>query len=87
MGINVAILGAAGLLSFIFRHDLIRIFIDDPAVIARGADLFQLVSFSFHFVGILQVMIGTYQGAGRTLYSMLFSLFRLWILGCPWPIC
>jgi len=83
MGIGAAILSTAGLLSFIFRHDLIRIFINDPAVIARGAELFRLVSFSLPFVGILQVLIGTYQGAGRTLYSMLFSLFRLWVLRLP----
>ena len=82
-GINATILGAAGLFSFLFRHDLVRIFIDDPAVIESGAELFRLVSFSLPFVGILQVMIGTYQGAGRTLYSMLFSLVRLWVLRLP----
>ena len=83
MGINAMLLTAMGLFSFAFRHDLVKIFIDDQAVIARGAELFRLVSFSLPFVGILQVMIGTYQGAGRTMYSMLFSLFRLWVLRLP----
>ncbi len=82
-GINVALLAAMGLVSFLFRHDLIRVFIDDPAVIQRGAELFRLVSFSLPFIGVLQVMIGTYQGSGHTIYSMLFSLFRLWVLRLP----
>lgn len=83
MGINGMLLAAMGLCSFIFRADLVRVFIDDAAVIARGAELFRLVSFSLPFVGILQVMIGTYQGAGQTMYSMLFALFRLWALRLP----
>lgn len=82
-GINAALLAAMGAFSFLFRADLIRIFIDDPAVIQRGAELFRLVSFSLPFVGILQVMIGTYQGSGHTVYSMLFSLVRLWVLRLP----
>jgi len=34
-------------------------------------------------MGILQVIIGTYQGSGHTVYSMFFSLFRLWGMRIP----
>ena len=45
--------------------------------------MFILVSMAFPFMGILQVIIGTYQGSGRTVYSMFFALFRLWVLRVP----
>jgi len=83
LGAIFAILLAAGLLAFALRREFVRAFINDPAVIARGAELFQIVALSLPFVGTLQVIIGAYQGAGKTLYSMFFSLFRLWVLRIP----
>ncbi|RLE38538.1 hypothetical protein DRJ12_01435, partial [Candidatus Acetothermia bacterium] len=58
-------------------------FIADPEVIALGARMFAVVATAFPFMGILQVVIGTYQGAGHTVYSMFFALFRLWALRIP----
>jgi len=83
LGTIFVILLAAGLLAFSLRREFVRAFIDDPEVIARGAELFQIVALSLPFVGALQVIIGAYQGAGKTLYSMSFSLVRLWVLRIP----
>jgi Na+-driven multidrug efflux pump len=48
-----------------------------------GVRMLLLVGFAFPFMGIIQVMIGVYQGSGHTAYSMFFGLFRLWCLRLP----
>jgi len=83
MAVSTAILVSAAVIVYVFRTSLVRIFLDDPEVIALGSSMFALVALAFPFMGILQVCIGTYQGAGHTVYSMLFSLFRLWALRIP----
>jgi Na+-driven multidrug efflux pump len=45
--------------------------------------MFLLVAFAFPLMGIIQVVMGVYQGSGHTFYSMLFGLFRLWVLRVP----
>jgi putative MATE family efflux protein len=83
MSISTTFLVLAGILVYIFRSSLIRIFISDPQVVSLGARMFAITAIALSFMGILQVIIGTYQGAGHTVYSMFFSLFRLWGLRIP----
>ena len=68
---------------YFLRESLVRIFINDPEVISLGASMFAITAMAFPFMGILQVIIGTYQGSGHTVYSMFFSLFRLWGIRIP----
>jgi putative MATE family efflux protein len=68
---------------YLFRADLIRFFLSDPDVVQAGSDMLRLTAFAFPFMGIIQVVMGVYQGAGHTLYSMFFGLFRLWALRVP----
>ena len=83
IGISSAILVTAAVFVLLFRQHLIGFFLSDPDVLAVGSEMLLLVAFAFPFMGILQVCVGTYQGAGHTVYSMLFSLFRLWALRIP----
>jgi len=83
MGISTAFLIAAAIAVYLLRTSLIRVFVTDPDVIRLGERMFSLIAVAFPFVGILQVIIGTYQGSGHTVYSMFFSLFRLWGLRIP----
>lgn len=83
IAIVMALLLFVGVISFTFREGLIRIFIDDLEVMQRGGELFRLISFALPFFGLLSVMMGTFQGAGHTLYSMSFELVRLWALRIP----
>ena len=83
MGISSAVLVAAAAVVLVFRGSLIRLFMSDPEVIAAGSDMLLLVAFAFPFMGVLQVIMGAYQGAGHTFYSMFFGLFRLWALRVP----
>jgi putative MATE family efflux protein len=83
MGISTAVLVTASVVVLALRASLVRIFINDSEVIVLGARMLILVSIAFPFMGIIQVIIGTYHGSGHTIYSMFFSLFRLWVLRIP----
>jgi len=65
------------------REHLMQIFVSDPEVIAIGIQMLYLVAFAFPFMGIIQIVMGVYQGSGHTVYSMFFGLFRLWALRVP----
>jgi len=83
MVVSSAILVIASAIVLALRTSLVRVFIADEEVITLGTRMFVLVAMAFPFMGILQVAIGTYQGSGHTVYSMFFSLFRLWGLRLP----
>jgi putative MATE family efflux protein len=83
MLISTIILVAAAALVIPFRPYLIRFFMSNSEVVQIGVRMLLLVGFAFPFMGIIQVMIGVYQGSGHTAYSMFFGLFRLWGLRLP----
>jgi putative MATE family efflux protein len=83
MGISTVFLLAASIIVYALRASLVRMFIADNEVIALGSQMFAITAMAFPFMGVLQVVIGTYQGSGHTIYSMFFSLFRLWALRIP----
>ncbi|UCF09687.1 MAG: MATE family efflux transporter, partial [Candidatus Bipolaricaulota bacterium] len=83
MAISSAILLTAAVFVYIFRTPLVGVFLEDPEVLALAQPMFALVALAFPFMGVLQVCIGAYQGSGHTIYSMFFSLFRLWGVRIP----
>ncbi len=83
IGISSTILVIAAVFVLTLRRHLIGFFLSDPEVLAVGDEMLFLVSLAFPFMGIIQVIMGTYQGAGHTFYSMFFGLFRLWALRVP----
>ncbi len=83
IGISSAILFTAAVVVLFLREHLIGFFLPDPEVIAVGSEMFFFVSLAFPFMGVIQVVMGAYQGAGHTFYSMFFGLFRLWALRVP----
>ncbi|MBU1048677.1 MATE family efflux transporter [Candidatus Bipolaricaulota bacterium] len=83
MLIATVILAAAAALVIPFRPHLIQVFSSNAEVVAIGVRMLLLVGFAFPFMGIIQVIIGVYQGSGHTAYSMFFGLFRLWGLRIP----
>ena len=73
-----------GLLMFVIAEPLTAIFIpDDPQVIKDGALFIKIMSVSFGFLGLQQVMNGTFNGAGFTKASMIISIMSLWVVRFP----
>ncbi|MBO3098306.1 MATE family efflux transporter [Gelidibacter pelagius] len=73
-----------GLIMFLVAEPLTAFFIpDDPQVIQDGALFIKIMSISFGFMGLQQVMNGTFNGAGFTKASMFISILGLWVVRFP----
>jgi len=83
IAISSAILVAAAILVLLLRQNLVGFFLSDPEVLTVGKDMLFVVAVAFPFMGIIQVIMGAYQGSGHTFFSMFFGLFRLWALRVP----
>ena len=81
--LSTSILAAAAVVVILIRAFVIRIFMADPETTRIAYDGFMIVVFAFPLMGIIQIVMGVYQGSGHTFYSMFFGLFRLWALRVP----
>ncbi len=73
-----------GIIMFIFAEQLTAFFIpNDPEVIRDGALFIKIMAPSFGLLGVMQVLNGTFNGAGFTKASMLISILSLWIVRFP----
>lgn len=75
---------ALGLIMFLVAEPLTTFFIpEDPKVIQDGTLFIKIMSLSFGFLGLQQVMNGTFNGAGFTKASMFISIMSLWLVRFP----
>jgi putative MATE family efflux protein len=56
---------------------------DAAETIRYGAEYLRVRSVEFAFIGVLQVLLGAYRGAGNTKTAMAFSFVALWIGRVP----
>lgn len=52
---------------------------DAPATIASGVEYVRTRSVEFAFIGITQVILGAFRGAGNTKTAMVISIITLWV--------
>lgn len=77
-------LSALGVLFFLFAETLTAFFVpDEPQVIRDGGYFIKIMSLSFGFMGVQQVLNGLFNGTGFTKASMMISIFGLWVLRFP----
>lgn len=81
--ISMLMLGLAGLFLIVFPTDVIRLFIDDPAVIASGAQGLQIVSLGFVFYGLGMVYLSAINGAGDTYSPTWINIICFWLIEIP----
>ena len=62
---------------------LLRIFVNDPAVIGLGADYLRIVGAFYIFFAIMFVSNGIINGSGQTLVTTLITLVSLWVVRVP----
>lgn len=66
------------------RRPLVSIFLkEDPEAIELAVQYMIFVLFSIPLMAIFQTFIGTFNGNGRTGYTFMISITRLWILRIP----
>ena len=63
--------------------ELIRIFSDDPAVIATGVEYLRIISYNYVASGLIFVSASMFQAMGNTLPSLAASFLRIVIVAIP----
>ncbi len=79
---------AVGVVTFLFADVAVGVFLgtDTPSAartVELGAAYLRIRAFEFGFIGVLQVVLGAYRGAGDTKTALAFSLFALWVGRIP----
>lgn len=79
---------AIGLCAALFPHAWLRLFSDDPALLAAGSQYLRSVGPLYGFFGLGLVLYFASQGAGRLLWPVLANLLRLAVaaLGGWWVL-
>ncbi len=82
--VSGGVLLAVAIAVFFFPSVLVDAFIsntipDAAATISLGSEYIQIRTVEFAFIGVLQVLLGAYRGAGNTKTALVFSLVALWI--------
>ncbi len=80
-GAGVMILVAVVAVSF--TEPIVSAFLGDvedaPETIALGVEYVQIRSVEFAFIGVSQVVLGAFRGAGNTKTAMVISILTLWV--------
>lgn len=82
IAVMLLLFGIAGLV-VTFPAATIRLFINDPAVIAEGIGFLRIIAPFWAFFGGVMVIQGALRGAGTTKAAMGLSLLSRWILRIP----
>ncbi|UYO99276.1 MATE family efflux transporter [Oceanotoga sp. DSM 15011] len=75
-----------GIILFIYAENALKIFLpleQDLPTVLEGTEYMKLMALSLFLVGMNDLLNGTFQGSGHTLYSMMISMGRLWIFRIP----
>ncbi len=78
----IAIVGCLGILPI--REAIIKIFLKNaPESLALSVEYMFFILTGLPLMSIFQVFMGTYQGSGETIYSLILSSTRLWLIRIP----
>ncbi|TYT62937.1 MATE family efflux transporter [Natrialba swarupiae] len=82
------IMALAGLVAFLFPEPFVSVFLTAEEAgraetIAHGVDYLRIAAFAFVFMGVLQVILGAFRGAGNTKTALVFAVLGLWIVRLP----
>ncbi len=77
------IVGTASVFLFLFADRVTQFFINDPEVIELGKIYFHLVAFSIPLFSMVSIVMGAFNGAGKTLYVAIINVTRLWGIRVP----
>jgi putative MATE family efflux protein len=82
-GVNMALMGVAGLIFILFPHAFIRLFINDPDVVEVGANALRVISYGFIAYGVGMVLINSINGAGDTITPTKINFLTFWVTEIP----
>ena len=87
-GVGATVMGAVAVVALAFAEPIVVAFIsastaDGAATVANGVEYLRTRTVEFAFIGVLQVVLGAYRGAGNTKTALAFSLVALWVGRVP----
>lgn len=78
----IAVVGCAAILPI--REQIIKIFLEDtPESLALSVEYMFFILTGLPLMSIFQVLMGTYQGSGETMFSLILASARLWLIRIP----
>ncbi|WP_435361514.1 MATE family efflux transporter [Haloarchaeobius sp. DFWS5] len=82
--VSAGTLLVVAVLVYLFPNVLVDAFVNNDienaaATISFSSEYIQIRTVEFAFIGVLQVILGAYRGAGNTRTALAFSLVTLWI--------
>lgn len=76
--LEMSLMVVSGGLLFLFAEPLMRIFSQDPNVIALGTTVLRMVAISEPFYGVPIVVEGMMQGVGKTVAPLIYNVLGMW---------
>ena len=83
ISLGASVMTVAGVVFYVFRHELPRIFTPDEGLIALCSTILPIAAAFQIFDGTQVVGCGVLRGMGRTLPATGFNLLGYWVLGIP----
>lgn len=81
--LNMFFLGGISVIFMVFAPNILRVFSQDPAVLAYGIEGLRLISIGYVFYAFGMVMAQSFNGAGDTKTPTYINLFGFWLLQIP----
>jgi putative MATE family efflux protein len=81
--INMGFMGVIAVFLILFPGFFIRLFIDDPIVIASGKDCLRILGYGYVAYALGMVMVHAFNGAGDTVTPTFINLFCFWLFEIP----
>ncbi|WP_416840052.1 MATE family efflux transporter [Haloferax sp. DFSO52] len=86
--VGASVMVVISVFAYIFAEPIVGFFISTGTASAQqtidlGAQYVRIRAFEFGFIGVLQVVLGAYRGAGNTKTALGFSLLALWLGRVP----
>jgi putative MATE family efflux protein len=81
--INLIFMGIITGVMLLFPAPLIRLFINDPEVVAPGTHALQIISAGFMLYGLGMVLVQAFNGAGDTITPTRIFFLCFWVIEIP----
>lgn len=80
---NMVFMLGVSVIYFFYNEPLIRIFSQDPRVVAIGAEWLRILSYSYFVYGWWMVTVQAFNGAGDTMTPTKINLVFFWLIQIP----
>lgn len=81
--VSIVIMSIGSIIGLFIREELARFFLEDQAALALSIEYMFFLMIGLPLMAIYQAYIGLYNGSGKTIYTLIIGVTRLWLLRLP----